>query len=104
MTIEDLSRVMARNVRTYSLIDHIMKIYELMDKMEDVHQKSLVARELSSFKILDQKLCQRLIALIKGMVKDHPIMPVGFQFKGKCALADAQKKLKKNLMENSMAS
>ena len=53
--------------------------------------------------MLDRKLCQRLITAIKLLVKENTMMPVGFQFKGKCMLAEAQKKLKKNQMENNMA-
>lgn len=102
-TIESLSKVMARNLKLYSIIDQIIKIYDLIGKMEEVHRKALIAKDLSSFRLLDQKLCQRLIANIKVLSKDNPIMPTGFQFKGKCMLTEAQKKLRHILIEKKMA-
>lgn len=119
--LDDLSKVMARNLKLYALIDHIMKVYDLIHKIEvsdlrlnplfnqfiysfqEVQKKALIARDLSSFKMLDQKLCQRLIANIKLMAKENQMVADGFQFKGKCMLAEAQKKLKANLMEHNMA-
>lgn len=37
-TLEDLSKVMARSLKMYSLIDHIMKIFHLINKIEVSHQ------------------------------------------------------------------
>ena len=34
MTVEILKRVMARNIKMYGLIDHIMKLYDLIKKIE----------------------------------------------------------------------
>ena len=33
-TLETLNKVVARSIKFYSLIDHIMKLYELIDKIE----------------------------------------------------------------------
>lgn len=34
VTVEILKRVMARNIKMYGLIDHIMKLYDLIKKIE----------------------------------------------------------------------
>ena len=51
----------------------------------------------------EKKLYERLISNIKVIVKEHPYMPIGFNFKGRCMLQEAQKKLKASKMEKSMA-
>ena len=128
-TLDILNRVMARNIKLYALIDHIMKLFHLIKKIEVsliilyeyanifVHFPNIISinllqaslktaqinQKLASYVMHETRLYERLITNIKMIVKENPIMPVGFLFKGRCILQEAQKKLKASKMEQSMA-
>lgn len=88
-TLDILNRVMARNIKLYALIDHIMKLFHLIKKIEASIKSAQINQKLASFVMHETRLYERLITNIKMIVKENPIMPVGFFFKGRCILQEA---------------
>lgn len=91
-SIEELSRLMSRILKLYTLIDQIMKIFELVQKTERVQRANKKEGQDETPKV-DTKLAQRMVTGIKLLIKENPILPMSFTFKGKDILRQAQEQI-----------
>ena len=77
-TLAQLAKLMERTVKVYDAIDQFTNIFKLIHKKEKIELKGKS----------DEKLDQRLKVAIALLLKENPVLPNKFRFKGKILNAD----------------
>lgn len=83
-TVAQLAKIMSRCLKLYQQMDHFIKIFKLIDKKEKLDKQEKQ----------DATLIKRLIVTIKLLLKENPVLPVSFNYKGTCLLAELRKEQK----------
>ena len=83
-TVGQLAKIMSRCLKLYQQMDQFIKIFKLIDKKEkfDLQGKQ------------DATLIKRLRVTIKLLLKENPVLPVTFIYKGSCLLEALRKEQK----------
>ena len=71
-TVSQLAKIMSRCMKMYQQMDQFIRIFKLIDK----NNKLIIMGKK------DKTLIKRLIVTIKLLLKEHPVLPVSFVFKG----------------------
>lgn len=90
--VESLTKVMHKCIKLYMLIDTFMKIFTMIAKKEELEK--IGRMKFGDKKYKDTKMAKRILVAIKLLLKECPIMPPSFKFKGECLLEKFKNEIK----------
>ena len=84
-SLEQLYKLMNRCLKLYQMIDGFMKIFKMIQYKEKYESKKegLVNADIDD-KL--QQLEERIYIAVKLLLKENPVLPISFRFKGECLL------------------
>lgn len=85
--IAHLEKLMGRCLKLYHMIDQFMNIFKLIkkkEKMDDIEIKDVPQAALHDSK--KQVLFKRLTITICLLLKENPVLPLHFNFRGECLI------------------
>lgn len=84
-SLEQLNKLMNRCLKLYQMIDGFMKIFKMIQYKEKYEEKKQ-AMPSADFDDKLHQLEERINIAIKLLLKENPVLPISFKFKGECLL------------------
>lgn len=81
-----LNKLIIRCLKHYQMSDQVIKIFKLVqlkDKVEAKLKDKPIDEKLLE---LNQTMRKRVLVVIKLLLKENPILPTSFRFKGECLI------------------